>query len=148
MKSQLTCLALSLSCLMVTPSYADIPRQDLPVVQSLTTELEQSARDVQRQADRQAPYLTRDEQMMVNSLERFRGSAARLDRLLETYFANRTAAELELRELNANAAQIRGTVYRSPVMVPALRDWENAERTLAQINRYAYAEPRDVYPVR
>lgn len=146
MRSQLASLALLLGCLMSAPSFADIPRQDLPVVKSLTNQLELTAREVQRHADRQTPYLNRDEQWMLRSLDRFRGSAARFDRLLETYFANRAEAEAELRDLNASAEQIRGTVYRSPAMVPVLREWEQAERTLAEINRYAYAEPRYVYP--
>lgn len=148
MKSKSALLALLLAGLTAAPAFADIPRHSLPVVKSLTNEMDLAARDVQRQADRQAPHLTRDEQFMLYSLERFRNSAARFDRLLETYFANRPAAEAELRELNANAAQIRGTVYRSPAMAPALHNWESAERILAEINRYAYAEPSEVYPPR
>lgn len=143
MKSQLACMGLFLGCLLATPSYAEIHRYDLPVVKSLADQMEDAAQNVRHHADRQASAFDRREYRMLRSLDRFQRSAVRFDRLMDTYFDNRVEAEAELHDLNRDAERIQDTLYHSPAMIPAVREWERAERMLAQINRYVYPDQGD-----
>lgn len=143
MKPQFAFLGLCLGCLLTAPSYAEVHRDDLPIVKSLADQLEDAAHDVRHDVGSRAPGFDRHEYRMLRTLDRFSRSAARFDRLVDTYFDNRDEAEAELRDLNRDAERIQDTLYRSPAMIGAVRDWERAERMLAQINRYVYPEPGD-----
>jgi hypothetical protein len=143
LKPHLAGLGLFLGCLLSAPSYAEIHRDDVPVVKSLADQLEDAAHNVRHHADRQASGFDGREYRMLRSLDRFQRSAVRFDRLMDSYFDNRVEAEAELHDLNRDAERIQNTLYHSPAMIPAVRDWERAERMLAQINRYVYPEPGD-----
>jgi len=142
MKRLITSLAMALPLVTAAPSFAEIHRSDLPVVQTIADQLENASRNVQDHAHRQSLNFDPREFRMMQTLDRFHESATRLDRMLDRYFANREDADMELRAMNRDAQRIKETLYRSNEMIPAIHEWERAERMLSEINRYVYSDER------
>jgi hypothetical protein len=120
-------------------------RGELGSTQRMAHELSVAARHVQRTANDQSAELHGDDRRMLTALERFAGSARRLNDTLETFFKSPGEVRQTLALLNEDSAVVERSIRHARPMREVLEDWDRCDRLLASINTrlHATAERRE-----